>query len=199
MFFSAMLFRGARLLNYDVRERQRDLDAASARLNRRVAALTAETETTAKHAEAAEKRANVRGEAVTGACADAAVRGAGARRRLGGAGFPRRPRQADQRPGGRARPRVASPAMLSARAILGPQTSAADGAVGGRFAPERLLLTFDNLDALHAGAGARPDRDSAFPARPELSSRRSPAIRSLWRRRPAARSRCATGSTSSFS
>ena len=61
--FAAMLARGARLLAYDVRERRRDLDAASARLNRRVAALAAEAEETARHAEAAEKRANARGHA----------------------------------------------------------------------------------------------------------------------------------------
>ena len=51
------------MLNYDVRERSRDLDEASARLNRRIAALTAETEAAARHAEATEKRANARGHA----------------------------------------------------------------------------------------------------------------------------------------
>jgi hypothetical protein len=147
IFFSAMLFRGARLLNHDVGERQRDLDAASARLNRRVAALTAETETTAKHAEAAEKRANVRGVAVTERAptplfVEPALAGASAARAFLAALSKLISAQA-----GRA-PAVASPAMLSARAILGPQISQPTAPSAVAFAPERLLLTFDNFDAL---------------------------------------------------
>jgi hypothetical protein len=153
VFFAAMLFRGARLLNYDVGERQRDLDAASARLNRRVAALTAETETAAKHAEVAEKRANARGEAITERAptpmfVEPALAGASAARaflvavgKLIGA-------QA-----GRAPAVASSPVMLSARAVLGPQISPSQISPSltppaAVFAPERLLLTFDNLDAL---------------------------------------------------
>ena len=51
------------------------------------------------------------------------------------------------------------------------------------FAPERLLLTFDNLDALAAGAGARSHRDRSFACSAHPLSRRSPAIPSHWRRR----------------
>jgi ribose 1,5-bisphosphokinase PhnN len=147
LFFAAMLFRGARLLNYDVRERRRDLDAASARLNRRVAALTAETEAASKHAEAAEKRANARGEAITERAPpplfmEPALAGASAARaflvalgKLIGA------------QGVRA-PIVASPAMLSARAIPGSQISAPSAQPPTMIAPERVFLAFDNLDAL---------------------------------------------------
>ncbi|HYC25272.1 MAG TPA: P-loop NTPase fold protein, partial [Roseiarcus sp.] len=59
--FAGSLDRAARLLNHDVRERARDLDAASARLNRRLATLSAEAEAAARHAEAAEQRAKLRG------------------------------------------------------------------------------------------------------------------------------------------
>jgi hypothetical protein len=55
--FSALLFRGLRILNIDVRERRRDLDASLARLERRVAALSAEAEAAHKRAEALAKRA----------------------------------------------------------------------------------------------------------------------------------------------
>jgi hypothetical protein len=61
--FTGTLLRGVRLLNVDVRERGRDLDAALARANRRIEALTAEAEMAARHAEAAEKRAKARGAA----------------------------------------------------------------------------------------------------------------------------------------
>ncbi|HLW89776.1 MAG TPA: P-loop NTPase fold protein [Roseiarcus sp.] len=59
--FTASLYRGVRLLNYEVRERGRELDAASARLNQRVASLSAEAEAAARHAEAADRRAKLRG------------------------------------------------------------------------------------------------------------------------------------------
>jgi hypothetical protein len=55
--FAALLFRGVRLLDQDVRERQRELDASAARLNQRVASLTAEAEAAAKHAQATARRA----------------------------------------------------------------------------------------------------------------------------------------------
>jgi hypothetical protein len=55
--FSALLFRGLRLLNQDLRERRRELDASAARLNQRVAALTAQSEAAAQHAAAMAKRA----------------------------------------------------------------------------------------------------------------------------------------------
>jgi hypothetical protein len=54
--FSNLLFRGARLLNLEARERRRDLDQRATRLNQRVAALTAEAEGAAKRAEAASQR-----------------------------------------------------------------------------------------------------------------------------------------------
>lgn len=55
--FAGLLFRGRRLLGYDARERRRDLEASAARLSQRVAALDAQTEAAARHAEAASKRA----------------------------------------------------------------------------------------------------------------------------------------------
>ncbi len=55
--FSALLFRGLRLLNTDVRERRRELDASAARLNQRVVTLTAEAEAAARHAAAMAARA----------------------------------------------------------------------------------------------------------------------------------------------
>jgi hypothetical protein len=147
LFFAAMLFRGARLLNYDLHERQRDLDAASARLNRRVAALTAETEAAAKHAEAAEKRANARGDAAPERAPappfmEPALAGASAARAFLAALGKLIGAQAERAPV------AASPAMLSARAILGPQASSPPPPPPTVLAPERLFLIFDNLDAL---------------------------------------------------
>ncbi len=55
--FTALLFRGLRLLNQDMRERRRELDASAARLNQRVAALGAEADAAAEHAEATARRA----------------------------------------------------------------------------------------------------------------------------------------------
>jgi hypothetical protein len=55
--FSALLFRGLRILNLDVRERRRELDASSARLERRIAALSVEAEGANKRAETMSKRA----------------------------------------------------------------------------------------------------------------------------------------------
>ncbi len=55
--FSALLFRGLRLLNQDLRERRRELDASAARLSQRVAGLTAQAEAAAQHAAAMAKRA----------------------------------------------------------------------------------------------------------------------------------------------
>ena len=55
--FSTLLHRGLRLLNADVRDRRRELDASAARLNRRVAALGLEAEAASKRAEAMAKRA----------------------------------------------------------------------------------------------------------------------------------------------
>ena len=54
--FSNILLRGSRLLTSEVRERRQDLDARSARLNQRVATLTAEAEAAAKRAQAASER-----------------------------------------------------------------------------------------------------------------------------------------------
>jgi hypothetical protein len=55
--FTALLFRGVRLLDQDMRERRRELDASAARLNQRVAALGAEADAAARHAQAMAKRA----------------------------------------------------------------------------------------------------------------------------------------------
>ena len=55
--FAGLLYRGQRLLGYDMRERRRDLEASAARLNQRVAALDAQTEAAARHVEATTKRA----------------------------------------------------------------------------------------------------------------------------------------------
>jgi hypothetical protein len=55
--FSNLLLRGARLLNHEVRERRRDLEARATGLNQRVAALTNEAEAAARRAETASQRA----------------------------------------------------------------------------------------------------------------------------------------------
>jgi hypothetical protein len=55
--FSTLLYRGLRLLDSDVRDRRRELDAIAARLDRRVAALSLEAEAAAKRAETMAKRA----------------------------------------------------------------------------------------------------------------------------------------------
>jgi hypothetical protein len=54
--FTAVLVRGVSLLGHDLRERRRELDASSARLNQRVATLDAQAEAAARHAETAAKR-----------------------------------------------------------------------------------------------------------------------------------------------
>jgi len=149
--FTAMLFRGARLLSYDVRERQRDLDAASARLNRRIAALTAETEAAARQAEAAEKRASARGQATPARAPsppfmESALAGPPAARAFLAA----LARLMSSQPE-RLAAATASPAP--SRAVLGPQVpqplvDAPTAPAPAAPAPERLLLAFDNLDAL---------------------------------------------------
>lgn len=146
LLFAGMLFRGARLLNYDVGERRRDLDAASARLNRRIMALTAETEAAARRAEAAEKRTNARGEAIatrapTPPFMEPALAGPSAARAFL-AGLAKLMAVEPDRD-----TLALAPAALSTRAISGPQASATapNSAIA---APERLFLTFDNLDAL---------------------------------------------------
>ncbi|MGO8797628.1 MAG: hypothetical protein ACLQJL_00905 [Roseiarcus sp.] len=147
--FTAMLFRGAGLLGYDVRERQRDLDTASARLNRRIAALTAETEAAARQAEAAEKRANARGQATPARgpsppFMESAPAGPSAARAFLAA--------LGRLMGAPAERGAAAPSPASLRAVLGPQVSPSvdpPAAPAPALAtPERLLLAFDNLDAL---------------------------------------------------
>jgi hypothetical protein len=112
--FSALLFRGFRLLNQDLKERRRELDASSARLNQRVAQLTAEAEAAAEHAATTAKRA---GGAKPGARAPGPVFARG--------------------------PEAPAAAARSFFVELGRLMSA-----GGASAPERLVFTFDNLDAL---------------------------------------------------
>jgi hypothetical protein len=142
--FAGMLFRGARLLNYDVGERRRDLDAASARLNRRIVALTAEVDAAAKRAEAAEKRTSLGEAAATRAPAPPfvapALAGPSAARAFLASLAKLLAPESERDP-------LASlaPAALSTRAIIAPQTSTSAPSVS---APERLVLTFDNLDAL---------------------------------------------------
>ena len=55
--FTSLLFRGLRLLNMDIRERRRELDASLARVERRIAALTTEAEAASKRAETLAQRA----------------------------------------------------------------------------------------------------------------------------------------------
>jgi KAP family P-loop domain len=55
--FSNLLLRGARLLTQETRDRRQDLEARAARLNQRVAGLTAEADAAAKRAEVASQRA----------------------------------------------------------------------------------------------------------------------------------------------
>jgi hypothetical protein len=152
LFFTAMLFRGVRLLNYDVRERQRDLDASTARLNRRVAALTAETETTARQAEEAERRANARGRALPAMATappflEPALVGPAAARAFLAALGKLIVGQSERAPA----PAISGAPPISARAVLGPRAllqSAESQASPDILAPDRLFLAFDNLDAL---------------------------------------------------
>jgi hypothetical protein len=55
--FSSLLFRGSRLLNHDILDRHRDIEARAARLQQRIATLSAEAEAAARTAEAATRRA----------------------------------------------------------------------------------------------------------------------------------------------
>jgi hypothetical protein len=155
LFFTAMLFRGVRLLNYDIRERQRDLDAASARLNRRITALNQETEAAGRHAEAAEKRANARGATLPQRAVDPpfvapTLAGPAAARAFLAALGKLMDGQTDRPPA------TSSQApIISTRAILGPQaaqSAAQTGSAPAVAAPERLFLAFDNLDTLEPAA-----------------------------------------------
>jgi hypothetical protein len=151
--FMILLLRGARLLNHDVRERRRDLDAASARLNRRVMALTAETDTAARHAEASERRAHARGEAgaaraPTPPFVDPALAGPSAARAfLHSVGALIAAQPADD-------PFAHAAAGQASRAVLGPQAPAPPTPpLPAVPAPDRLLLLVDNLDALTPAQG----------------------------------------------
>jgi hypothetical protein len=55
--FTGLLFRGLRMLDIDVRERRRELDASAARLERRVATLQVEADAALQRAEALARRA----------------------------------------------------------------------------------------------------------------------------------------------
>jgi hypothetical protein len=55
--FTSLLFRGLRMLNLDLRERRRELDASAARLERRVATLEIEAAAAAERAEALARKA----------------------------------------------------------------------------------------------------------------------------------------------
>ncbi len=55
--FTGLLYRGLRLLNLDIRERRRELDASAARLERRVAALQIEADAANQRAETLARRA----------------------------------------------------------------------------------------------------------------------------------------------
>lgn len=112
--FSATLFRGLRLLKADLRERRHGLDASSARLNQRVAALSAQADAAAKHAEATAKRAsNAARSPVVGPSPLFAL--------------------------------APMPTAIAARAFMA-ELGRLIGAPGA--APQRLVLTFDNFDAL---------------------------------------------------
>lgn len=56
--FTGLLFRGLRMLQLDLRERRRELDASAARLERRVAALQMETDSAHTRAETLARKAN---------------------------------------------------------------------------------------------------------------------------------------------
>jgi hypothetical protein len=115
--FSSLLLRGARMLNYEVRDRRRDLDQRAAGLNQRVATLTAEADAAAKRAEAASRRA-----------------------------------------GGKASVRAPGPEFLESGHAPSAAARAFLAALGARIghpnapAPDRVIFTIDNLDALSPGA-----------------------------------------------
>jgi hypothetical protein len=129
--FTTSLLRGVRLLNYDTRERGRDLDAASARLNRRLSALTAEADAAARHAEAAEKRAKSQGPSASPA---------------------RGPTPLFLEPG--LAPQAAARAFLTAlqKSLAGqPEPGAPPVVVAPApplAVPKRIVLAIDNLDGL---------------------------------------------------
>src|SRR5208337_1758783 len=128
--------------------------AASARLNRRIAALTAETEATARQAEAAEKRVNARGQTTLARAPsppfmEPALAGPPAARAFLAALGKLMDSQSERASAAPAWP--APPA--SPRAVLGPQVAPPAVQTPASLAPavpapERLLLAFDNLDAL---------------------------------------------------
>jgi hypothetical protein len=132
IIFTASLLRAVRLLNFDIRERGRDLDAASARINRRISALTVEAEAAARHAEAAEKRAKTR--------AGAAPARGPSPSFLEAPSAPQAAARAFLTALGRTisrQPDASAPAVS-----LAPETAPA--------APERVIFAIDNLDALPA-------------------------------------------------
>lgn len=61
--FSGLVLRGTQLLDHDLRDRRRDLEARAVRLNQRVAALSADAEAAARMAEAAARRAGGKAQA----------------------------------------------------------------------------------------------------------------------------------------
>lgn len=123
--FSSLLFRGLRLLNLDVRDRRRELDASAARLDRRLTALSAEADAASKRADSLAKRAG------SGGAASLA--------RAPGPVF----LKSQESPTRAAREFFAE---------LGRLMSAANPTTP---APKRLIFVIDNLSSLPAGEGAR--------------------------------------------
>ena len=165
VMFSGMLFRGARLLNHDVGERRRDLDAASARLNRRILALTAEADAAAKRAEAAERRTSARGDALasratTPAFVEAAFAGPSAARAFLASLAKLMTPERDADP-------LANFGACRALYPRDPRLQDVRGPIGCRRRSRAGATVPDVRQSrrLAAGAGAEPDRNHAFPAR----------------------------------
>ena len=116
--FAAILSRGLRLLGMDLRDRRRELEAASARINRRVGVLSAEADAAGVQAEMLARRA------------DALQRGPDAPA----------PAFASEAP---------ELANRSARAFMTAVSALLSGAhPAPQPAPQRLVFSLDNLDAL---------------------------------------------------
>ncbi len=123
--FSAILGRGLRLLNMDVQERRGLLATSAARLNRRVDALNAEADAAGKHAETMAARA------------------------LSHEGAPATPGPAFAQGDVQAERQGALAFMAAVSAMIGGARPAPTPA------PQRLIFTLDNLDALPPEAAQR--------------------------------------------
>jgi KAP family P-loop domain len=127
--FAGSLDRAVRLLNHDVRERAREFDTVSTRLNRRIATLSAEAEAAGRQAEAAERRAKLRGPVAERGPTPSFLDATQAPQAAARAFFAVLDKGVD----GLSEPGAPSVAVTPAAALV---------------APKRIVVAVDNLDAL---------------------------------------------------